>query len=140
MNRKDFAINFLREEGVPDIKIHDVISGFDWHRHVEIRMLEEGDHLYQYVRRASHGYSMPRLGNWYSLKGSGMNDLAIMSGGTGRFLAPVIIKYPCRALEGAASKMQLNWLWEGGGAGGGTQLFLPDKYIIPCVEIMGFDV
>lgn len=139
MNRRDFAINFLRNEGYSDDnKIGEILSGFDFSQHVENKQLEPDDTLIQFVRRSSLFDPCQKIGNWFCLSGATMDRLAIMSGGEGRLPTLIKVVYPCVALEGVARKMARNWSWSGGGAGGGTQLFVPGKYLMSCMEIIGF--
>jgi hypothetical protein len=128
---KTAAEKFLSEQGEGRDKIDKVLSGFDFCQAVYIQKLEEGDEVYQYMR--TFGYS----GNWLALKGASMEDLAIFSGNEGRVLKKVRITYPCAVLEGIAKSIPRNWKWSYGGLGGGTQMYMPSKYIFSYLEILG---
>ena len=140
----DAAIQYLRSQGESDEKLGYVRGGFDTSRPIYFHDLEEGDVLYQYVRVGSH------LGNWFALKGASMDDLAIFGGHSGRRLFQVEIIYPCRVVEGSALGIPMHWSSVGAfdedrkmeksgrvKGGGGTQLFMPSKYILTCVKSTG---
>jgi len=128
---KSLAEKFLLEQGENQEKVKNALCGFDFDKAVYIQQLEEGDELFQYMRTFSYS------GNWFALKGASMEDLAIFGGNEGRVLKKVRIKYPCLALEGIAKSLQRNWHWSGGGAGGGTQIYMPSKFVLSCIEIIG---
>lgn len=129
--KREAAEKFLAEQGENLDKIEEVLSGFDFDKPVYIQQLDEGEEVYQYMR--TFGYS----GNWLALKGASMEDLAIFSGNEGRVLKKVRITHPCPVLEGMAKSMPRNWFWSGGGSGGGTQMYMPSKYLFSCIEILG---
>lgn len=133
-----FARKYLAANGVSAAKADDVVKGFDLGAPVYETRLSAGDIIFQFVRRPSAGNGMPRLGNWFCLAGAELSGLAIISGGEGRVACKVRVIAPMTVLEGTASPQAVNWGWSGGGKGGTTQMFMPDRYLTRNITVVGF--
>lgn len=138
MNKKQQLIEgYLRENGITtQSKIDEILSGFDLSRPVYKQEIWANHRLYQYVRNPSSSFNQIGIGNWFALKGASMSSLGIFSGGSGRSLTEFKLKVPIVALEGTAKKIAHNWSWAGGGIGGATQVFIPEKMFY-ALEVLG---
>jgi hypothetical protein len=136
---RQVAKTYLIRNGYAGRELEVVLSGFDWASPAYEQQLDHGAILYQFMRRASHGTMVPGIGNWFCLPGATLSSLAIMSGGEGRSLAKVRVKFPLVALEGTASRQAKQWSWSGGGPGGATQIFVPSKFLFTHLDILGVD-
>lgn len=139
MNRyEDIARRYLKKNGYEGKKLEEIVSGFDYSKPVYEQLLDENQIVFQFVRVPESGNMMPKLGNWFCLSGGSLNGLAIISG-QGRIVAKVRIAPRIIALEGAASKQAIQWGWSGGGAGGDTQIFIPDKFLTSNLTVLGYN-
>ena len=121
---------YLRRYGVSDPKkIQEVIRGFDLNKPMYEQFLSIGERLYQYIRNPSRFDAGPSSGNWFALVGATTSGLAIIDGISGRRLHKFEVIAPLYALEGVAARMSIDWLWAGGGEGGGTQIYVPPNLL-----------
>ncbi len=135
---EEIAKNYLHFNGYSGQKLGEILSGFDFNKPAYEQKIDAGNILYQFVRRSSHYNAMPKIGNWFCLSGAELSGLAIISGGEGRIVAKILVEIPFAGLEGVASAQSVNWGWSGGGTGGATQIFVPDKYIISNIRVLGY--
>jgi len=134
---------FANKYGLSPQQRQDISGGYDLGQYMEIRTLEPGDRLLQFLRnphadtlsdlppkhqRRYEDTINPPLGNWFAYKGATMSGLSIMGGLSGRRLIEFEVLRHMEGLEGIASPIkEKQWTWAGGGGNGGhTQLFLPD--------------
>ena len=138
MNRAEQIIeNYLKRNGITKKKkIKEIISGFDLSMPVYLEALYINDKIYQYRRNPSQFYNENGIGNWFALKSATMDSLAIFSGGSGRSSTEFKVKYSINVLAGTAKKLDRNWGWAGGGTGGATQHFIPNKMFY-ALEVLG---
>lgn len=127
----DQVRSFLRRMGMSDWRaINNVLSGYDFDRQpLYMRHFEEGEALFQYLRNAAYDMPAPRTGNWFCLRGASMDDVAITGGGSGRRRHRFQVLQAFTTIEGVARPQAVNWLWAGGGPGGGTQVFVPPRLL-----------
>lgn len=122
--------NYLMKNGLAQRSlVVDVLSGFDLSQPIYEQLLEEGDEIFQFIRRSSAGDMSPRVGSWFALPGATTQSVAIIDGGAGRRLHRFRVVRAFLALEGAARNFPLNWKLGIGGKGGGTQLYVPPRYL-----------
>ena len=132
------AKNYLSLHGYSGVKLKDILGGFDFEKPAYNQTLDTGNILYQFVRRTSHNNAIPKIGNWFCLPGAELTRLAIFSGGEGRLVAKIRVVMPVVGLEGVASPQNINWVWSGGGIGGATQIFMPDKFLMSYFRVLGY--
>lgn len=136
---EDDVRDYLRHNGISSkSKIDKILNSFDLEKPMYKQILLEGDTLYQFVRRSSFYDLTPGVGSWFCLAGASMQSLAIISGCAGRNVAKFEVRYTFSALEGVAKKQNINWNWSGGGPGGGTQIFVPPRFI-SALKLIGFN-
>ena len=121
---------YLRSNGVssPDA-VQKIILGFDFNKPVYEQPLDHDGVLFQFIRNPSANESTPAAGNWFCLSGATTGSLAIIDGGAGRRLHKYRVVLSLTAIEGSASRQNINWIWSGGGPGGGTQIYIPPPLI-----------
>lgn len=136
---RQVAAEYLARAGYPPRKIEEILTGFDLYLPVYEQRLEPRAIVYQFVRRPSPASVGIHLGNWFCLPGASLEALAIFSGGAGRVAAKVQIEHSFVALEGTAARQARQWSWSGGGAGGATQIFVPDRFLMTHVSVLGYD-
>lgn len=136
-HNKSIAESYLKENGYFGDKLLEILSGFDFHYPIYQQPLYTEEIIYQFTRLPSHSNLSPPLGNWFCRPGATLNDLAIISGNSGRDVAKVEVIHPLITLEGTAGPQSINWIWSGGGQGGGTQTFIPLQYL-RYLKILGF--
>lgn len=128
---------YLNSNGISSLSEQkQIIKAFDLLQPVYENYIYAGDRLFQYTRNTDSSHPYINTGRWFCLKGATMNSLAIFSGNAGRHLTEFKVTYAIKILEGTASKMAVNWDWDGGGVGGSTQIFIPENLLF-AVEAMG---
>jgi hypothetical protein len=120
---------YLRAEQVASAQIENVVDAFDFRVPVYEATLESGQELFQYLRKPSSSAPSPRVGNWFCLRGATRDGLAIIGGGSGRVLHRHVVALDFRAIEGTARAQRVDWRWDGGGAGGATQIYVPQRLL-----------
>jgi hypothetical protein len=128
---------YLVRNGYSGTQLVKLLDGFNFYLPVYQQPLEPATTLYQFVRRASVSEMLPRIGNWFCLPGATLSSLAIISGGEGRLITKVQVRYPFVALEGTAVRQETQWGWGGGGPGGATQIFVPNAFLTSHIEVIG---
>lgn len=127
---KDEVRCYLRSNGVASAKdIETVLDGFDFDRIIYMQVLEPTTELFQYVRAASSADLSPCSGKYFGLRGVTQDGVAIIGGLAGRRLHRFTVSATVTVLEGSAKEQGSNWDWEGGGAGGMTQIYVPPKLL-----------
>jgi hypothetical protein len=134
---RQLAQAYLSRHGYSGKKLAEILGGFDFDLPVYEQGLESGSILYQFVRRASFGVPLPRIGNWFCLPGASLGSLAIISGGEGRLVTKVRVRFFLVALEGTAARQLRQWGWSGGGPGGATQIFIPKAFLVTHLDVLG---
>ena len=128
---------YLNNHGILNqAQIDEITSGFDLSKTVYENRIWPDDKLFQFVRNPNSSFNELRTGRWFSLAGASMDSLAIFSGASGRQLTQFRVNHPIVVLEGTAVKLARDWNWEGGGEGGATQLFIPEK-LLYALEVIG---
>lgn len=120
---------FLRAERVAAVHIEDVVGAFDFREPVYQTVIEGGQELFQYLRNPSFNAPTPRLGSWFCLRGATQGGLAIIGGGAGRRLHRHVVDLAVTAIEGTAAMKPVDWSWDGGGAGGSTQIYVTPRQL-----------
>jgi len=120
---------FLRAEKVASAQIEDIVGAFDFREPVYQTVIEGGQELFQYLRNPSFDAPSPRLGSWFCLRGASRAGLAIIDGGAGRRLHRHVVDLAVTAVEGTAVAKTVNWVWDGGGPGGSTQIYVPPRQL-----------
>lgn len=128
------AVGFLARNGITDAtSVAEIVGGFDLRKPIYEQVIEPDDCLYQFTRRTEAGQPDIKTGRWFCLAGATMDSLGIFSGGAGRSLSEFTVSRPVVGLEGTAASIRRNWQWAGGGTGGATQIFLPQKSLFALV-------
>jgi len=123
---KEGAGALLRSQGVADSKaLEEILKGFDFDKPAYEQDFWPGDVLYQLIRMPSAKYPVIVPGNWFGIAGITTQNVAINDGLSGRNLVRYEVLAPFKALEGTAKELPVDIGTGVGGAGGGTQIFLP---------------
>lgn len=128
----DEVRSFLRSSGISDSRvINCVLDGFDFgSKPLYFRRFEPQEILFQFIREPSQERGGVYAGNWFCLNGATMDSVAIFGGGSGRRRYRYEVTQAFTTLEGVARKIEGHqWGWAGGGDGGGTQIYVPPKFI-----------
>jgi hypothetical protein len=120
---------WLRAEQVSPAQIENIVDAFDFGAPVYETTLESGQELFQYLRKPSSSAPWPKVGNWFCLPGATRDGLAIIGGGSGRVLQRHVVALELQAIEGSARAQPVDWGWDGGGAGGATQIYVPQRLL-----------
>ena len=130
--------SYLERHGYGAGELQKIGSGFDLSHPVYEQKLDDRAMICQFVRNPSADRPLQKLGNWFCLRGAGMEGLAIFGGGEGRSIAVVRVEIGFIALEGTAAEVPRNWANSIGGPGGLTQIFVPDKYLMTNLRVLGY--
>ena len=126
---KDEVRSYLRNNGITSAKkVEEVITGFDFDKPIYEQPLDEGNVLYQFIRKPNYRGASD-TGSWFALSSGTMQGLAIFGGGSGRHPHKFQVIHPFVALEGTAVSLQRNWDWAGGGPGGHTQVYVSPRLL-----------
>ena len=128
LNRQT-ATDLLRSQGVGAVDIEKVLSGFDFSKPVYEHEFWPGDVLYQLIRLPSLMQPSMSTGNWFGMAGITTENVAINYGLSGRQTTKFEVTAHFSALEGSAAELPVNIGTGIGGRGGGTQVFLPRKFL-----------
>ncbi len=124
------ATQLLCAQGVPaGAEVDKVLSGFDFKKTVYEQEFWPGDRLFQLMRMPSADQPHPSLGNWFGLAGVTTQAVAINDGLSGRQALRFKVAMHFTALEGSAKKLERNLGSGIGGAGRGTQVYLPRRLL-----------
>jgi hypothetical protein len=124
------ALDFLRTQGVSgESDLERILGGFDFDRPVYEQSFWQGDFLYQLIRMPSASLPSPNVGNWFGIAGMTTHGVAINDGVSGRRAVQFEVVSPFTALEGSARPLPVDVFSAIGGAGGGTQVFVPTKLL-----------
>lgn len=133
--RRRQVTEVLRAAGVSDVRSH--LRGWDLSQPVYIRSFEPGERLVQQIRNDRS------TGQYFGLPGNRSNStLGIGSGPVGRTQGSFVVDRPFQTIEGTAAPISRRWANSTArtrnedfradpvrGAGGATQVFIPDRGI-----------